>query len=314
MFAAFGKAVVAIILFKLVKWLYSTFIRRVNFDVYKAKGEESFVLITGGANGIGLAWARAFAKRGFNLLIIDKNSSRFSKVRQDLEEINAEGRYEFLTSDAIEDCKPDQIRELVDKITQFDIASLVNNVGMILSDPKMLEENSPNEIYNLIQINCTFPTMLTNALIGKLNERAKKNRTAIINMSSVAGHFKWAWNVVYCATKAYMWAFSRSLSVECLQNGIDVLTVNPGYVQTEMSGMKKNLIVCHPDECVEYAMRKMGQEDIIPHWKHTLMYYSTKFASDILVPTKWQLWISARIEAFKMKPQYQSDHNLKKAN
>ena len=220
--------------------------------------------------------------------------------------------FEFFATDAIEDCKPDKIQRLVEQVNQFDIGILVNNVGTILANPKMFEDNSPREIYNLIQINCAFPTMLTNSLMAKLCSRAKKNRTAIINMSSVAGHFKWALNVVYCATKAYTWAFSRSLTVECIQAGIDVLTVNPGYVQTKMTGMAKNLIVCNPDECVEYAMRKMGQEDIIPHWKHTLMYHSVKFTSDVLVPTKWQLRMSDMIEAFKMKPQYHPDFNVKK--
>ena len=85
MFELVGKIVVAVFLFKFLKWIYSTFLRRVNFDIYKAKDRETFVLITGGANGIGLAWARAFAKRGFNLLILDKDSNKFAQVRQELE-------------------------------------------------------------------------------------------------------------------------------------------------------------------------------------------------------------------------------------
>ena len=312
MFDILGRIIVVIFLFKLLKWFYSTFIRRVNFDIYKSKGRETFVLITGGANGIGLAWARAFAKRGFNLLILDKDSSKFAPIRQELESINSESMFEFFVSDAIEDSKPDKIKRIVDQVNQFDIGILVNNVGTILANPRLLEENSSTEIYNMVQINCAFPTMLTNALLPKLISRAKLDKTAIINMSSVAGQFKWAWNVVYSATKAYTWAFSRCLMAECLRNGIDVLTVNPGYVQTKMTGMSKNLIVCNPDECVEYSMRKMGQEDIIPHWKHTLMYYPVKFTNDILVPTKWQLRISEKIEAFKMRPQYHPDFNVKK--
>jgi len=57
-------------LFNCAKQIYILFIRK-ELNLLKRYGQNSWVVITGGANGIGLAYAKGFASRGFNIFILD---------------------------------------------------------------------------------------------------------------------------------------------------------------------------------------------------------------------------------------------------
>jgi 17beta-estradiol 17-dehydrogenase / very-long-chain 3-oxoacyl-CoA reductase len=306
MFELIGKFVIFFSLFKLIKWAYSTFFRTVDYSIYKAKGLETYVLITGASDGIGLGFAKAFAERGFNLLLVGRNKTKLERVKKELEEINDSAKYEIVISEALEDSKPENIKNLLDKLGNFDIGILVNNVGIGLEKPAKLEHCKLDELFKMIQVNCTYPTLLTNGLVLKLKERVKSTKTkcAIINISSIASQLKIPASVVYCGTKAYNWAFSRSLAVECLPYGIDVLCVKPGYVESQLTGMKKNAIVCSPLECAEFALKRMGQEEAVPHWKHSLLYYPAKFFTEFIIPTKWILTIMRIGDSYKLRPKY----------
>jgi len=66
----------------------------------------------------------------------------------------------------------------------------------------------------------------------------RKNRSAIINISSVAAISCPGYAAIYSATKGYMTALSKALSAE-LNDKIDVLTVSPATVSTKMTQKPK---------------------------------------------------------------------------
>src|SRR5258708_7416319 len=88
MFELIGRIVALIALFKFVKWAYSTFFRTFNYNIYKAKDMDTYVLITGASDGIGLGFAKAFAARGFNLLLVGRNKAKLERVKKELGQIN----------------------------------------------------------------------------------------------------------------------------------------------------------------------------------------------------------------------------------
>ena len=61
----------------------------------------------------------------------------------------------------------------------------------------------------------------------------KQGSGAIINVSSVAGHIPLPFHAIYSATKFAMNALGKAARVELKGNGIQVMTVCPGYVRTE---------------------------------------------------------------------------------
>ena len=56
------------------------------FERYGSSRKKPAVLVTGGADGIGLAFCKKFAKMGFNLIITDLNEEKLKRRKQELEE------------------------------------------------------------------------------------------------------------------------------------------------------------------------------------------------------------------------------------
>jgi 17beta-estradiol 17-dehydrogenase / very-long-chain 3-oxoacyl-CoA reductase len=300
-----GLIVVILYGLQILKWLYGTFLRRVDYGKYNTPG--SCVLVTGATDGIGLGFARAFARRGFNLVLVSRNRDKLEEVRCQLQPLNPKAKHEIVVSEAQADATPDQMAKLRARLDRFDVCIVVNNVGIGLANPGKLEYLQPAELLQLVDVNCCYPMLLTQALIEKLRERStlRKLPTAVINVASVAAFLPTPSSAVYAATKAFNWAFSKALSIEYAPQGIDVLTVSPGYVASKLTGMRKGLLVCDADECAEFALRRMGQEDIVPHWKHALLYAVAKPCMDSL-PARLLARIFSISTVLKFRPKYQT--------
>mmetsp|Transcript_6645 Transcript_6645/g.5753 ORF Transcript_6645/g.5753 Transcript_6645/m.5753 type:complete len:90 (+) Transcript_6645:61-330(+) len=57
-------------------------------DILHRYGKNSFVFITGAANGIGKEYAKHFANTGFNLILIDKDKKGLKTTKEELENLN----------------------------------------------------------------------------------------------------------------------------------------------------------------------------------------------------------------------------------
>jgi 17beta-estradiol 17-dehydrogenase / very-long-chain 3-oxoacyl-CoA reductase len=70
----------------------------------------------------------------------------------------------------------------------------------------------------------------------------RERRSAIINLSSIAGEYPIPFISTYSATKAYNDFFSQALQMEYSYK-VDILSVRPMYVETGLSKMKKSCTV-----------------------------------------------------------------------
>lgn len=301
-----GIATLSYLLFKVAFWAYSTFFRKVDFQVYK-KGVDTWAVVTGASDGIGQGFVKSLAQRGFHIILIGRNREKLEGVVKSLKANFPKNNFEIVLSEAYEDSKDlKRMEALQAKLEPFDIGIVVNNVGIGLGRPGKLEYCEPKELDKLVQVNCTFPMLFTRMLIKKLRDR--KHKCAIINIASVAAHLKVPNATVYSATKAFNWAFSRSLGEEYGPLGIEVLCVNPGYVESQLTGMKPGPIVCSAVECSEYALRRMGQEDIIPHWKHALMYAPFSLLTNYILPVNFLSKIFQIFDkTLSMRPKYKNN-------
>jgi 17beta-estradiol 17-dehydrogenase / very-long-chain 3-oxoacyl-CoA reductase len=86
----------------------------------------------------------------------------------------------------------------------LDIGIFVNNVGFALI--KKYEEAQFQEVVDLISVNCVTMACLNARLIKKMNQR--KEKSAIVNLSSLAGINPIPYITLYSSSKA----FNRTLS------------------------------------------------------------------------------------------------------
>ena len=178
-------------------------------------------LVTGATAGIGLAFARALAARGDDLVLVARDEVRMRRVAAELA-----GRYAADVRVVAADLATDEgTARVADVLREDQVDLLVNNAGFgtrtwFLDTPLADEDRS-------LDVMVRAPMRLCHAALPGMLERG---RGAVINVASVAGFVP---RGTYGAHKAWLISFSRWLGVRCRGNGVRVMVLCPGFVRTE---------------------------------------------------------------------------------
>jgi 3-oxoacyl-[acyl-carrier protein] reductase len=187
------------------------------------------VIVTGASRGIGKAIAIAFAKAGADVAFTyASNEAAATEVKQ---EIEALGRKALaIKADA---ASADAATMVVDETTKAfgKIDVLVNNAGV--TKDTLLMRMSEADWDTVLDTNLKGVFLLTKAVIRPMMS-AKKGK--IITISSVVGLVGNPGQANYCASKAGVIGFSKSLAKEVGSRGITVNVIAPGYIETDMTG------------------------------------------------------------------------------
>lgn len=179
------------------------------------------VLITGASGGIGMELARAFARRGFRLVLVARSQDK-------LEALAGELKKDFgvpcvvLAKDLLLHTAPEEINEQL-KADSIEIDILVNNAGFGTYG-EFMETDLRAEL-EMIQLNISALTHLTKLFGRKMQMRG---RGKIMNVASTAAFQPGPTMAVYYATKAYVLSFSEALREELRGSGVRVTTLCPG--------------------------------------------------------------------------------------
>lgn len=185
---------------------------------------QKTALVTGASRGIGQAIASRLVADGFYVFGTATTQSGADRVSIDLDS-NGSGIQLQLTDAHSIDNALQTITE-----SKRTISVLVNNAG-ITRDSLLLRmsELAWDEVLNT---NLTGFFRITKPLLrGMLKERWGR----IVNLGSVVARMGNAGQANYCATKAGIEGFTRSLAMEVASRGITVNCVAPGFVSTDMT-------------------------------------------------------------------------------
>jgi uncharacterized oxidoreductase len=183
------------------------------------------VLITGGATGIGYAFAESFLEAKSEVIICGRREERLLEAQKKHPE------FHIKVCDVADEADRKALVEWVtNKFPKLNI--LVNNAGIQrdVDFTKGIDEFLSGE--NEIRINLEAPIILSGMLIPHLTG---KKEAAIINVSSGLGFIPAARMPVYSATKAALHAFSMALRHQLSKVGIKVFEVVPPGVDTELN-------------------------------------------------------------------------------
>ncbi|SEE80813.1 SDR family NAD(P)-dependent oxidoreductase [Ruania alba] len=180
-------------------------------------------LITGGTSGIGLAFARALAARGCDLVLVARNRQRLDERAEELRAAHGIAVHTIVADLSVRSDVDVVARRLEDESAPVDI--FVNNAGSGLHAPLTLRDVTVHEQ--------AIDVMLRAVLVlGGAAGRAMEERGTgiIVNVASVASQVAMG---NYSAIKAWVATWSESLSLELEGTGVQVLTLMPGWVRTE---------------------------------------------------------------------------------
>ena len=206
-------------------------------------------LITGASSGIGAVYADRLARRGYDLILVARNSDRLATLAGRLSKETGRS-IETLTADLNDKASLARVEETLrgdDNITM-----LVNNAGVGASAP--LLQSNVDKMSEMIALNVNALTRLTYAVAPRFVARGKGT---IVNIASIVAVAPDVLNGVYGGSKAFVLAFSQSLHHELADKGVRVQAVLPGATATEFWGIAGTPIEYLPKEIV------MSAEDMV---------------------------------------------------
>lgn len=180
-------------------------------------------VITGGANGIGQAYAARLAKDGFNIAVADVEEA--SKTQQLIE---AEGQKFFsaivdVTSQEETQSFSAQVEENLGNVN-----ALVNNAGIY---PWVsFDEMDYNSWRKVLGVNLDGTFLMSKAFIPQMR---KQKYGRIVNVASTTFFMNSTKMTAYVASKGGIIGFTRALAGEIGSDGINVNVIAPGLTNTK---------------------------------------------------------------------------------
>lgn len=177
------------------------------------------VLVTAGANGIGLAIARAFTSEGAKVHICDVDTEALKALKTS---------DPTLTQTVCDVSDRAAVKSLFEEATKIlgGLDVLVNNAG-IAGPTAKVEEMNPEDWDRCLEICLTGQFNCARLAVPLLRE--SKN-ASIVNISSAAGRVGFAMRTPYAAAKWGVIGFTKSLSIELGPDNIRVNAILPGLV------------------------------------------------------------------------------------
>jgi NAD(P)-dependent dehydrogenase (short-subunit alcohol dehydrogenase family) len=187
---------------------------------------EQVVWITGGASGIGLACAKAFAREGAKLALSGRRSDKLQRAVDELEGLGAQAiavQCDVRQDDQIEAA----VAAVVAQFGQLDVA--LANAGFSVAG--RVEELSGDDWRRQLETNVVGAALTARYAIPHLRERA--GRLGLVG--SVAGFIYAPKLAPYNASKAAIRALGQTLSIELHGSGVSCTTMHPGFVESEIA-------------------------------------------------------------------------------
>jgi 3-oxoacyl-[acyl-carrier protein] reductase len=191
------------------------------------------VIVTGGSRGLGLGIGRRLAGAGYRVIAIArKENAELNAVMQGVE-LASPGSFHFVPFDLAE---VEKISDLVKMLRKEfgPIYGLVNNAGISFDGILSLMPNF--QIEQLVRVNTVSPIVLTKYVVRSM---MVDGGGRIVNLASIIAFTGYSGLSVYGATKSSIIGFSRSLAREVGRMGVNVNSVAPGFVETDLTnGLK----------------------------------------------------------------------------
>ena len=202
-------------------------------------------VVTGANRGIGLELTRQLLDSGYNVHATYRSNK---------------GGLEHIDSDKLSIYKLDvrdqmQISNIVQSVDKIDL--LINNAGVADGRWQSISEIDMEHALEVLNVNAVSPVLVTQQSLPKL-----ANGSKVVMMSSLMGSISDCHSgrsYAYRASKTALNMFSMAMKNELDANGISLLIMHPGWVETDMGGPNAPLST---EKSVSGIMQRIDEQDM----------------------------------------------------
>ena len=235
---------------------------------------QPLAVITGGANGIGLATAHQLAQDGYDLFLIDKDLSNLEIAKKQLAVHNRKVEiYDLDLSDG-----ENVLRELGKKFSEFEVDALVNNAGIGFA--RTVEQTTLQEWDLTFDVNIKATFLMCKLIVPQMVARKKGE---IVNVASAGALVGLKNRVAYCASKAAVVGLTRCIAADHALDGIRINAIAPGTVDSTWIG---RILSDAPDPVATRKLMearqldgKMGTPEEVAHGIAFLLSLEARFVN-----------------------------------
>lgn len=190
--------------------------------------EGKVSIISGAGSGLGLEIACLFAREGSRVVIAEREEERGRDAVRRIE--GAGGSSLFLQTDITAAVEVERMAaETLKALGRIDV--LVNNAGINPSRTPV-HETSEQDWDRTLAVNLKGAFLCSKAVLPAM---MRQRGGAIINIASIVGAMGCSDRAPYAASKSGLIGLGRSMAVDYAPYGIRVNTLNPGFVETELT-------------------------------------------------------------------------------
>ncbi len=183
------------------------------------------IVITGASSGLGKAMALRYAKEGEDLVLIARRKERLEEVAEECKNVGAE--VEAIVADVNDFAR---MREVGEWLARDRIDRIILNAGISIGHNDGV---TPFEDFErLFKTNFLSVHALLEPIIPRLIQQGEGE---IIFISSLASFFTMPTSVAYSSSKRALNAYAEGLYYQLRPHGIDVMTIMPGFIDSEMT-------------------------------------------------------------------------------
>jgi len=206
-------------------------------------------LITGGANGIGLATAEKLASQGYDLYLIDKDSDNLDLAKRKI--LLSGARVEIQALDLSNSATLDAA--ISQMVANFEIDALVNNAGVGFA--RTVSQTTQAEWDLTFAVNITAQFIICKHVVPQMIARGGG---VIVNVASAGALVGLKNRVAYCSSKAAVVGLTRCIAADHAMDGIRINAIAPGTVDSTWIG---RILADDPDPVARRKLMEARQLD-----------------------------------------------------
>jgi short-subunit dehydrogenase len=228
-------------------------------------------IIVGASDGMGAALARKLAKEGYTLALLARRKDKLKKLCDEINALAGETRALSFPHDVANYNEvPDLLRKVVAALGGLDLIVFMAGVN----HPPGLQNYNFDGDREMIEVNLIGAMAWLNPA-AEMFQNAKAGQ--IVGISSVAGDRGRVGNPGYNTSKAGLTTYLEALRNRLTRVGVNVLTVKPGFVKTDMlkAAQGGTPFAISPEKAADdiyIAMRKRKQTIYTPFiWRYIML-------------------------------------------